>query len=287
MELAGGGELFDGLCKLPHYTENDVAVYIRQVLWGLEHMHSKHVAHLGLTLGDILLSRPGGDDVKISDLGLARRFTSGHLSSLDYGMPEYVAPDSAHGEGVGMEADMWSVGIINYILMSGISPFRGETDMKTLENVQNYLMGKKPNRPEAYDLKYYKPDPDLFVPAPADLGPEESKQQIAKDAAGESREEKKARKKKEKEEELALLEAERAEIQEAFEKEKYNRILTQEIQAEQDLARTLIIKDQLNTLKDAYINNIYQRVVTQWRYQGAGHKHYNSNHLQRLDNATE
>ena len=65
------------------------------------------------------------------------------------------------------------------------------------------------------------------------------------------------------------LEAERAAQQEAFEKEQYVRLLTQEVQAEQDMARTLIIEDQLNTLKTAYVNNIAARVRTYWRYQGA------------------
>jgi len=65
------------------------------------------------------------------------------------------------------------------------------------------------------------------------------------------------------------LEAERAAQQEAFEKEQYVRLLTQEVQAEQDMARTLIIEDQLNTLKMAYVNNIAARVRTYWRYQGA------------------
>jgi antitoxin component YwqK of YwqJK toxin-antitoxin module len=65
------------------------------------------------------------------------------------------------------------------------------------------------------------------------------------------------------------LEAERAAEQLAFEKEQYNRLLTQEIQAEQDLARTLIIEDQLNTLKTVYVNNIAARAKQHWRYQGA------------------
>ena len=65
------------------------------------------------------------------------------------------------------------------------------------------------------------------------------------------------------------LEAERAATQLAFEKEQYVRLLTQEIQADQDMARTLIIEDQLQTLKTAYVNNISARVRTYWRYQGA------------------
>ena len=65
------------------------------------------------------------------------------------------------------------------------------------------------------------------------------------------------------------LEAERAAQQEAFEKEQYVRLLTQEVQAEQDMARTLIIEDQLNTLKSAYVSNLAARIKTFWRYQGA------------------
>ena len=65
------------------------------------------------------------------------------------------------------------------------------------------------------------------------------------------------------------LEAERAAEQLAFEKEQYNRLLSEEIQAEEDLARQLIIEDQLNTLKSAYVNNIAARVYSLWNYRGA------------------
>ncbi|CAG2053135.1 unnamed protein product, partial [Timema podura] len=121
---AGGGELLDNLTKQPYLTESEVAGYIRQLLWGLEHMHDQNIAHLGLTV-----THPGGDDLKICDFGLSRRLAYGKLASLDYvtlaasyqilyvsslplGMPEYVAPEVANGDGVGLPADMWSVGII-------------------------------------------------------------------------------------------------------------------------------------------------------------------------------
>jgi len=71
------------------------------------------------------------------------------------------------------------------------------------------------------------------------------------------------------EQELHDLIALRAAKQEAFEKEQFNRLLTQEVQAEQDLARKLIIEDQLNTLKSAYVNNIAAKVRNYWRYHGA------------------
>ncbi|PSN48207.1 hypothetical protein C0J52_03611 [Blattella germanica] len=117
-------------------TETEIAGYIRQILWGLEHMHIQNIAHLGLTIGDLLISHPGGDDLKIGDLGLARRLAFGKLASLEYGMPEFVAPEVVNGDGVGLGADMWSVGIITYLLLSGISPFRGENDRETLTRIK-------------------------------------------------------------------------------------------------------------------------------------------------------
>jgi hypothetical protein len=68
---------------------------------------------------------------------------------------------------------------------------------------------------------------------------------------------------------LDELEAERVKLQMEFENEQYNRLLTQEVQADQGQERLLIIEDQLNTLKSAYVSNIAARVKSFWRYQGA------------------
>lgn len=89
-----------------------------------------------LQIGDLLISHAGGYDLKIADFGLARRISSGRLLPLVYGMPEFVSPEGARGEGVNLSTDMWSVGIITYILLSGISPFRAENDRETLTRVQ-------------------------------------------------------------------------------------------------------------------------------------------------------
>ena len=84
-----------------------------------------------------MLSHPGSDDLKICDFGLARKISLGRLASLNYGVPEYTSPECANGEGVGLGHDMWSIGIITYILLSGRSPFRGENDRETLTNVRS------------------------------------------------------------------------------------------------------------------------------------------------------
>ncbi|XP_041975027.1 obscurin-like isoform X5 [Aricia agestis] len=137
LELAAGGELVrDRLLRSSGYTEREIAGYIRQMLRGLHHMHSNSIAHLGLTIGELLLSHAGSDELKLCDFGLSRRIQFNKHAALDYGTPEYVAPEVARGEGVSFAADMWSVGIITYILLSGRSPFRGHNDMETLTRIR-------------------------------------------------------------------------------------------------------------------------------------------------------
>ncbi|XP_069178633.1 LOW QUALITY PROTEIN: muscle M-line assembly protein unc-89 [Procambarus clarkii] len=122
--LCGGGDLLGALTQRQHLTEYEVCVIIRQVLLGLDYMHDHYIAHLGLNIGDILLVRPNGLELKIGDLSLARQIKMNDFAPLDYGMPEFVAPEVANNEGVAFSADMWAVGIITYILLSGTSPFR-------------------------------------------------------------------------------------------------------------------------------------------------------------------
>jgi serine/threonine protein kinase len=88
------------------------------------------------------MTRTNGWDLRITDFGLARRIGS-KLLPLDYGMPEFVAPEIILGHGVGYAADIWSVGVITYLLLSGRSLFRGRNDMETLDNIKVF---KKPRK---------------------------------------------------------------------------------------------------------------------------------------------
>ncbi|XP_042877694.1 obscurin-like isoform X2 [Penaeus japonicus] len=135
-ELCGGGDLLGTLTQRQYLTEYEVCHYVRQILSALEYMHDRCIAHLGLNAGDILLTRPNGIEIKIGDLSLARNIRISKVAPMDYGMPEFVAPEVANGEGVTYAADMWSLGIITYLLLSGTSPFRGENDRETLTRVK-------------------------------------------------------------------------------------------------------------------------------------------------------
>ncbi|XP_034109415.1 obscurin isoform X3 [Drosophila albomicans] len=137
MELAAGGEVVrDNLLRRDYYTERDIANYIRQTLWGLEHMHELGVGHMGLTIKDLLISVVGGDHIKISDFGLSRKINKHNLSTLDYGMPEFVSPEVVNKEGVNFSHDMWSVGLITYVLLGGRNPFLGADDRETLTKIR-------------------------------------------------------------------------------------------------------------------------------------------------------
>ncbi|XP_035904932.1 obscurin isoform X2 [Anopheles stephensi] len=137
LELASGGELVrDNLLKYDYYTERQIAIYVYQVLLGLEHMHTRGIAHMGLTIKDLLIAHPGSDNLKICDFGLARRIEDDKLYTLDYGMPEFIAPEVINRCGVGLGQDMWCVGIITYILLGGVSPFLGRNDRETLTRIK-------------------------------------------------------------------------------------------------------------------------------------------------------
>nr|XP_018906231.1 PREDICTED: muscle M-line assembly protein unc-89 isoform X4 [Bemisia tabaci] len=136
-ELASGGELLDVLTRQTHVTEAEIAYYIRQILWGIEHMHHNSFAHLGLTPGDLLISHIGGDELKISDFGCSRKINYGKFHPLYYGMPEFVAPEVVRGDGVYFPADMWSIGVITHLFLTGVSLFRGRDDQETLLRIKN------------------------------------------------------------------------------------------------------------------------------------------------------
>ncbi len=107
----------DVVTRNPHVTESEVAFYIIKVFEGFGRMRSYGIANMGLMPGDLFLTRPDSDKLKISYFGLASLIYSSKLASFDYGMLEFVAPETADGEGFGLPADMCSVGVISYLLL--------------------------------------------------------------------------------------------------------------------------------------------------------------------------
>ncbi|CAL1689050.1 unnamed protein product [Lasius platythorax] len=132
LELITGGELF-------HWTpsgETEAAHVVRQVLMALSHLHSHQVAHLDIKPENILLSTPPPmPSIKLIDLGLSHRLVPGSEHRALFGTPEFVAPEIVNYEPLSLGTDLWAVGVLTYILLSGASPFLGEDKQETYANV--------------------------------------------------------------------------------------------------------------------------------------------------------
>ncbi|XP_045907607.1 death-associated protein kinase 3 [Micropterus dolomieu] len=137
LELVSGGELFDFLAEKESLTEEEATQFLKQILDGVQYLHSKRIAHFDLKPENIMLldKNVPNPRIKLIDFGIAHQIKEGNEFKNIFGTPEFVAPEIVNYEPLGLEADMWSIGVITYILLSGASPFLGETKQETLTNI--------------------------------------------------------------------------------------------------------------------------------------------------------
>lgn len=135
-ELITGGELFERVISDDYVlTEKASVMFMRQICDGVGFMHSRNILHLDMKPENILCLSRAGNRIKIIDFGLARKFNpKGELKVL-FGTPEFMAPEVVNFDPVTPSTDMWSIGVICYILLSGLSPFLGNTEPETLCNI--------------------------------------------------------------------------------------------------------------------------------------------------------
>ncbi|XP_061102061.1 death-associated protein kinase 3-like isoform X1 [Conger conger] len=137
LELVSGGELFDFLAQKESLCEQEATEFIEQILDGVHYLHTRKIAHFDLKPENIMLLDKSHSlpRIKIIDFGLAHRIQEGTEFKNIFGTPEFVAPEIVNYEPLGLAADMWSIGVITYILLSGASPFLGDTKQETLANI--------------------------------------------------------------------------------------------------------------------------------------------------------
>nr|XP_059858887.1 death-associated protein kinase 2 [Delphinus delphis] len=137
LELVSGGELFDFLAQKESLSEEEATSFIKQILEGVNYLHAKKIAHFDLKPENIMLLDKNIPipHIKLIDFGLAHEIEDGVEFKNIFGTPEFVAPEIVNYEPLGLEADMWSIGVITYILLSGASPFLGDTKQETLANI--------------------------------------------------------------------------------------------------------------------------------------------------------
>lgn len=128
MELVSGGELFDRIVEKGSYTEKDASHLIRQVLEAVDYMHEQGVVHRDLKPENLLYySQDEDSKIMISDFGLSKMEDSGIMATA-CGTPGYVAPEVLAQKPYGKAVDVWSIGVISYILLCGYPPFYDEND---------------------------------------------------------------------------------------------------------------------------------------------------------------
>lgn len=201
LELITGGELFDKIVNEGRFSEDKARYYFRQLVEGVNYCHTQGVCHRDLKPENLLLDESGL--LKISDFGLSALYNGGGdeddasratLLHTTCGTPNYVAPEVLADKGYdGRAADVWSIGVILYVLLAGFLPFDEPTMSALFRKIQkaefNYpswfsedvrglldriLIADPTQRitlAEVAELEWYNAAGDAqYAPPPADLG---------------------------------------------------------------------------------------------------------------------
>ncbi|KAM9416407.1 serine/threonine-protein kinase 17A-like [Salvelinus alpinus] len=138
LQFAAGGEIFNQCVaeRDEAFKEEDVKRLMRQILEGVSFLHRNNMVHLDLKPQNILLTSDALlGDIKIVDFGLSRMVSSSQELREIMGTPEYVAPEILNYEPISTATDMWSIGVLAYVMLTGISPFLGEDKQETFLNI--------------------------------------------------------------------------------------------------------------------------------------------------------
>lgn len=137
MEMCEGGELFDAILHASnrHFSEKHAARIMKQIMMGVTYMHAQFVCHRDIKAENfLLLNKTANLDqatIKIVDFGLATKFQRGVPMDLCAGTPTYVAPEVLNRT-YDERVDVWSCGVLLYIMLCGLAPFKGTSDKATL-----------------------------------------------------------------------------------------------------------------------------------------------------------
>jgi calcium/calmodulin-dependent protein kinase I len=137
MELVTGGELFDKIVEKGQYTEKEASVVVSKMLNAIDYLHQNNIVHRDLKPENILLQKGDDSEVKISDFGLSKIVGESSLMETACGTPYYVAPEVLSATGYGKSVDLWSIGVITYLLLCGFPPFYGENLPEVFEQILN------------------------------------------------------------------------------------------------------------------------------------------------------
>jgi len=128
MELVRGKELFDKIVERGQYSERDASNITRQFVSAIEYLHNQGIAHRDLKPENLLsIGQCENEIIKVADFGLSKNFGDEKMMT-SCGSPGYVAPEVLECESYDKAVDMWSIGVIIYILLVGYPPFYADND---------------------------------------------------------------------------------------------------------------------------------------------------------------
>lgn len=137
LELCEGGEIFDYICASENYSERDAAKIFQKMVEVVHHCHTLGIAHRDIKPENFLLDKPGRDGtIKAADFGLSQFVRPGRNFKSLVGSAYYVAPEVLY-RNYGPKADVWSLGVCLYILLSGLTPFWGSTEEEIFDMIMH------------------------------------------------------------------------------------------------------------------------------------------------------
>ncbi|CAE7274903.1 CaMKI [Symbiodinium microadriaticum] len=137
-ELVQGGELFDRIVERSGYTEKNARDLIKIFLETVAYMHDAQVVHRDLKPENLLLSSAVEDtSIKVADFGFAKRVQDLSRTEIACGTIDYVAPEVIEEKSYGVEVDIWSMGVICYVLLAGYPPFYSESESELLALIKS------------------------------------------------------------------------------------------------------------------------------------------------------
>lgn len=140
MECCDGGELFDELERRQCFPEEEAVELVRQTLSALDYLNSHDIVHRDLKLDNILFADADRRSIKLSDFGFAVVRSNNELLKACCGTPGYVSPEVLLKKGYTDKCDMWSLGVVAWMLLTGRSPFFG-ADAKS---IKEHILKREP-----------------------------------------------------------------------------------------------------------------------------------------------
>lgn len=155
MECMLGGELFDRLIEATRFSEHDAADAVWQMLLALHYLHGHKIVHRDLKLENWLFQTKESNHLRLIDFGFSKMWDPNIKMKYAYGTVGYVAPEVLR-KSYTSQCDLWSLGVIAFVLLSGVMPFAGKGDVQT----ENILAGRYAMTPEKWD-KHSKESKDF------------------------------------------------------------------------------------------------------------------------------